>query len=249
MGIKKNSSNSVIWPVWILAACVVLQLIVYLLRFHGSLSYDSSDWSAFASYMGISFSILSVLLVYLTYRNQVRMSAILQFESVFFQWHSEHRAICQNLKDEIDAFSEEVALRFIKEHKGAFSIDGFLRDSDDSSQRKVMRFYRSLYHFMKYVHLSPILEGEEQKKKMYFDIIQAQMSDAEQYTAFYLLMTDKWKDSTQVLGCSLIEMVDKYHLFKNLYYGKNEANFKEFAAFMNDQFRNTSGSFQFLEVR
>ena len=248
MKLERKLSNNVSWLLWLMIAIVLIQIVVYKIHFRGVLSSQNADWAAFSTYLGLSFSILSVLLVYLTYRSQMRLSAVLQFESVFFQWHEQHRSVYRNLESEIQKFSDQVVLPFIREHKGGFSVDTFLENSDDSNQREVMRYYRSLYHIMKYVHLSPILDGEDKKKKMYIDIIQAQMSDEELNTAFYLLMTDKWKYSKKVLGCSLIEMVDKYHLFKNFYYDQNEKNFQEFAKFMNSQFKKTSSRFQFLGI-
>lgn len=246
MKLERKLSNNFSWLLWFLAALVVVQIVVYKINFGGDWSSKNSDWADFSTYLGLSFSILSVLLVYLTYRSQMRLSSVLQFESVFFQWHEQHRSIYKSLEKEINDFSDKVVMPFIRSHEGEFSVDTFMLHSDDTQQRKVMRYYRSLYHLMKYVHLSPILEGDNKKKKMYIDIIQAQMSDEELYTAFYLLMTDKWKDSKKVLGCSLIEMVDKYHLFKNFYYDNTEGNFQEFAKFMNKRFEKTSDRFQFL---
>ena len=239
-----NFFSGLSWPIWILLAFVLLQLAVYLIRFNGSLSSDSADWSAFSTYFGLSFSVLSVLLVYLTYRSQRRMSAVLQFESIFFQWHQQHRAIYKSQKSKIKKFSNEVVMKFLKEHDN-FSIEGFLQDSNDSNQREVMPYYRSLYHLMKYVHLSPILDSED-KRKGYIDIIQAQMTDEELNTVLYLLLADEWKNSTNVLGCSLIEMMDKYNLFKNFYYDESEKNFEKFVDFMVIQFPKTTDLFHFL---
>lgn len=241
--------NNVRWPIWALFFCVILQLVFYLVRFHGPLSSESSDWSAFSHYFGLSFSVLSVLLVYLTYRNQTQMSAVLQFESIFFQWHNQHRTMYNDLKKDIENFSNSVVLDFIETHKGSFTIEDFRSHSKDSDQRNVMRYYRSLYHLIKYVHLSPILDNDESKRMMYIDIIQAQMSDEELNTILYLLLTDEWKDSKLIFGCSWEEVIDKYHLFKNFYYPKTKSNFETFASFMNNEFKETKDAFHFLKLK
>lgn len=231
-----------------MAICVFLQLVAYLLRFHGKLSSQIADWSDFSTYFGLSFSFLSVFLVYLTYRSQTKMSAVLQFESIFFQWLEQHRAIYNSLESKIKDFSHEVVMPFIRGHKGEFSVKDFVQHACDSNQREVMRYYRSLYHLMKYVHLSPILGNDVDKRKMYVDIIQAQMTDEELNTALYLLLADEWKDSTEVLGCSWEQVIDDYHLFKNFYYEKSEQNFKEFVEFMNREFKETKDLFHFLRL-
>lgn len=248
MSNKRFSNDHLSLPIWVLAICVFLQLVAYLLRFPLKLSSQISDWSAFSTYLGLSFSFLSVFLVYLTYRSQSKMSAVLQFESVFFQWHDQHRAIYNNIAEYIKEFSDKVVLPFIRGHKGEFSIDDFVQHAHDSNQREVMRYYRSLYHLMKYVHLSPILGNDEDKRRMYVDIIQAQMTDEELNTVLYLLLADEWKDSTEVLGCSWKQVVDDYHLLKNYYYEKSEQNFKEFVEFMNSEFKETKDSFHFLRL-
>lgn len=232
----------------ILLFALITQFGFYRWQFNGGFSKENADWAHFATYFGLTFSVLSVVLLFLTYRSQTKMSAVLQFESVFFQWHQQHRAIYKSLKTNIDSFSKDVAMKFIREHQGNFSVNDFLCDSNDTNQREVMRYYRSLYHIMKYVHLSQILDNDEEKRIMYFDIIQAQMTDEELNTVLYLLFTDEWKDSTKVLGCSLIQMMDKYHLFKNYYYAQNEKNFKEFVAFMNEEFKETKDYFHFLKM-
>lgn len=246
---KNFKINNVTWPIWALIFCVIIQLVFYLVRFHGPLSSESADWSAFSHYFGLSFSVLSVLLVYLTYRNQTQMSAVLQFESIFFQWHDQHRTMYNDLKEKIEKFSKDVVMRFIETHKGHFTIEDFRSDAKDSDQRDVMRYYRSLYHLIKYVHLSPILDNDESKRMMYIDIIQAQMSDEELNTILYLLLTDEWKDSKLIFGCSWEEVIDKYHFLKNFYYSNDRKNFNEFVIFMNNEFKETKDAFHFLKLK
>lgn len=239
---KKEKFFLLIWLVFFM-----LQIILYFNTFTGTLSTESKVWADFATFFSLSFSFISAVFIFLTYRSQTSMSSILQFESIFFQWHQQHRNIYKSLAPQIKDFSENVAMRFVRRHKGTFKVEDFQNFSDDSQHRDVIRYYRSLYHLMKYIHLSPILFEREQKKK-YFDIIQAQMTDEELNTVLFLLFADNWLQSKRVLKtCSLLELVDRYHLLKNFYYEESEDNYKEFTLFMYEQLPETQNSFHFLK--
>lgn len=229
--------------------CVIfllLQLLLFLYNFSWTLSPRIDDWAAFSTFFSLSFSFASALLIYLTYRSQTNMSSVLQFESIFFSWHQQHRALYDNLAKQINDFSSQVVLPFIRDHKGVFKIQDFRNATDDSQYRIVIRYYRSLYQLLRYIHLSDILENEKQKKK-YVDIIQAQMTDEELNTILFLLLADKGHNEKRVLKtCSWIELVDNYHLLKNIYYSKNDSNFEEFTEFMHTIFPHTKNSFHFL---
>lgn len=234
---------------WLCLGAVTLQCVFYFITFTGSLSNDSGVWADFATFFGLSFSFISAIFIYLTYRSQTIMSSTLQFESIFFQWHQQHREIYKSLSNEISVFSEIVAYNFIQQHKGKLKIEDFQNHSNDSEHRNIIRYYRSLYQIMKYIHLTPILDNEEQRKK-YFDIIQAQMTDEELNTFLFLLFSDKNLNDKRVLKtCSLLELVDSYHLFKNFYYPASEDNFTYIVEFMCSQFPQTKNSFHFLRCK
>ncbi|MBO4802591.1 MAG: hypothetical protein J5545_12135 [Bacteroidaceae bacterium] len=230
--------------------CIVfllIQLTLYLYKFSGGLSSMPDDWAAFSTFFGLGFSFASALLIYLTYRSQTNMSSVLQFESIFFNWHQQHRSIYVNLKPQITDFSNQIVLPFIRNHQGIFEISDFRSHSNDVDQRAVIRYYRSLYHLLKYIHKSTIL-GDDKQKKKYVDIIQSQMSDEELNTVLYLLLADEWMADKRVLeDVSWLELVDKHHLLKNFYYSKDNPNFEEFKAFMHVVFPQTKASFYFLK--
>ena len=244
--LPKIKTESVILLIWF--AFFVIQASLYIINFAGHLSPDSAAWANFSTFFSLSFSFISAIFIFLTYRSQTSMSSVLEFESVFFNWHQQHRNIYNNLALRISDYSENVVMKFIRQHEGTFEIDDFRNYSKENEYRDVIRYYKSLYQLMKYIHLSPIIQKEEQKKK-YFDIIQAQMTDEELNTVLFLLLADECVNDKRVLKtCSLLELVDKHHLFKNFYYAKTESNFTDFVRFMNGILPETIKSFHFLKI-
>ena len=243
----------------ILLVCVLFllfQVILYLINFPWNLSSRSEDWAAFSTFFGLSFSFASALLIFLTYRNQTNMSSVLQFESIFFQWHQQHRDIYNGLAEQIISISNNIVIPFIYQHKGEFEISQFCVDENNIEIRDVMPYYRSLYHLMKYINRSDIIDCYEQKKK-YVDIIQSQMTDAEYNVVLFLLLCDENKNRSDIFnkysgnnpqkGVSLITFIDKYHLLKNIYYPATNENYTDFVKFMHNTFPETELSFHFLK--
>lgn len=243
----------------ILLVCVLFllfQVILYLINFPWNLSSRSEDWAAFSTFFGLSFSFASALLIFLTYRNQTNMSSVLQFESIFFQWHQQHRDIYNGLAEQIISISNNVVIPFIYQHKGEFDISQFSVDDKNKAIRDVMPYYRSLYHLLKYINQSDIIDCDGQKKK-YVDIIQSQMTDAEYNVVLFLLLCDhnknrsdkfnKYSGNNPPKGVSWIDFIDKYHLLKNIYYPTTNENYTDFVKFMHITFPNSRESFHFLQ--
>ena len=66
----------VLFPKICMAVAIVLP-IIYCYHFKGtSLSDNTSDWGAWGSYVGIGGSILSVSLIYITYKEQQESNRI-----------------------------------------------------------------------------------------------------------------------------------------------------------------------------
>ncbi len=239
---KNGNGLLLIWLILLLT-----QVLLYFATFSGHLSPNSQVWADFATFFGLSFSFISAIFIFLTYRSQTNMSAVLQFESIFFQWHQQHRELYKTMQPQIAQFSENVVMRFLRGHAGPFTMDNFRNDAEGSLNREVIPYYRSLYQLMKYIHQSTILHDDAQRKK-YFDIMQALMSDEELNTVMYLLFADKSLNNQRVLKtCTLLELVDKYHLLKNFYYAQTEPNFDELSAFMNEKLPQTRNSFHFMK--
>lgn len=228
---------------------IAITIIPFFYYFHGNPSDNIADWASFATYLGLSLSLISVFFIFLTYRSQTNMSTVLQFESTFFQWFHLHRQLCGELSKEIDYFADNIALKFIKNESKNFTINKFKNAANDEKCRNIIRYYRDLYQILKYIYLSPILENDEQRKK-YYDIVQAQMTDSELITTLFLLLSDKnLKDKRVLKNISFLELADKAHLFKNLYYSKTETNFDNFVSFMRKKFPLTAKhSFHFLII-
>ena len=63
---------------------IVLPIIIYCYHFKDTpLSDNTSDWGAWGSYVGIGISILSVSLIYITYKEQQESNRIGRFEEHF----------------------------------------------------------------------------------------------------------------------------------------------------------------------
>lgn len=79
--------NSVIkLLIWISAFSIFIFAVMYICKFDSGLSNESLDWGSFGSYsagtIGICFSLLSVIFLYLTFREQRRQ----KFENAFQQY-------------------------------------------------------------------------------------------------------------------------------------------------------------------
>lgn len=220
-------------------------IIIFILHFFMPWHTTLGDWADIATYFGLSISIISIILIYLTYRSQINMSAVLQFESSFFQWYQIHIGLCSDLMKDIDGFAQNEVEKFITS-KLHFKISDFKNHENTIETRNVVRYYRSLYSMMKYIYLSDILTTYELKKK-YYDIIQSRMTDNELLVILYLLLSDKNLESTRVLSITYKDLLDEAHFFKNLYYSKENENFESFVLFMRKLFPKTAEkSFHFL---
>lgn len=93
------------------------------------------------------------------------MSAVLQFESSFFQWYQIHIGLCSDLMKDIDGFAQNEVEKFITS-KLHFKISDFKNHENTIETRNVVRYYRSLYSMMKYIYLSDILTTYELKRSI-----------------------------------------------------------------------------------
>lgn len=186
-------------------------------------SENLTDWANFATYLSVSLSLISVFFIYLTYRNQVRMSSVLQFESTFFQWYQLHNELLRDLKPQIDeSVSRQILQRLEESDFKDLSVFEELAQKEIS--RPLHRYYRSMYHLFKYIKLSPILSNNEQRKK-YYDIIQSNMSDNELVIFLCFVLGDVNRDKA-VFGTfnrqSFKDLIDEGHIMKNCYVPNEE---------------------------
>ena len=71
---------------WVILGCItVLLLGVFFWQFHDSpLSDHVSDWGSFGDYIAICISLVSVVLIYQTYREQVESNKFIRFENTYW---------------------------------------------------------------------------------------------------------------------------------------------------------------------
>jgi hypothetical protein len=231
----------------IIAIVLVIPIFVFIYQFHGPLSNNVNDWASFSTFLGLSLSLISVIYIYLTYRSQIGMSSVLQFESTFFQWYALHRELKKDLEEHINTIATQCILPWIK-NKDEFYIKELpYSPIINSEMRLIVPYYRSVYSLLKYIEVNELLDTYEKKKK-YYDIIQGQMTDNEQWVILYLLMCDKNIFDTRVLKSkSYKDLLDEAHFFKNLYYSSSESNFKQLSLFLNEIFPKTRNSFHFFK--
>lgn len=222
-------------------------ILAFAFNFLGWPSEKIGDWADAATYFGLITSILSILFIILTYKSQIKTSALLQFESAFFQWYQIHINLAKDLSKSINSFAENTIKPFMQD-KTDFNICCFMNHENPNDTRNIARYYRSLYSMMKYIYLNDILDSYEKKKK-YYDIIQSRMTDNELLVILYLLLSDKEFNNTDYLkNKSYKDLLDEAHIFKNLYYSKKNKNFISFAFFMGELFPKTKKSFRFLKI-
>lgn len=78
----KSKTNKSIFILSVIVATIIL--FPYILVFQGTpLSQSTIDWGAFGNYAGISISILSITLIYITYNEQKQSNRIARFEQHF----------------------------------------------------------------------------------------------------------------------------------------------------------------------
>ena len=180
---------------------------------------ELQDWANFATYLGVSLSIISVVFIYLTYQSQVTMSSILQFESTFFQWYQIHTDLQKDLKTQIVECVRDVVIPKLISAEFV-NLDVFESLAQEEIARPLHRYYRSMYQLIKYIKLSPILSNYKHRKK-YYDIIQSNMSDEELILFLCFVLGDENREKRVIKSgfrkISFKDLVDEGHILKNSY--------------------------------
>jgi len=177
------------------------------------ISDNISDWSYFGAYVGGCFSIVSVILIYLTFREQSKIAYQTRFESVFFDMLRTLREL--KTKEISGAFSDlqgKITLHFnssftpedinIKEGKETIAYYFQLHNEYD----EIHHYFRFLYHVIMYVCKDNVLDYNE--KERYIALIQAQMSNEELLIVLFNVVN---YGNTKYL-----ETLDTYHFFENI---------------------------------
>lgn len=225
---------------FITALVVTMIPIGYLVVYDYYTYVKIENWASFATYTSLGLSITTVLFVLMTYQIQSKASTILQFDSTFFQWMGIFLESISKDESFFDEYVKSTAIGLLNGVDGSF--DGKFCATDTNTERTCVRHYKVLYQILRYIHTSEIIPDNEKKK--YVDIIQSQLTDEQLLTFFVLLLMDKEKNSTRVLGISLIKLMDKYHFFKNLYFPTNK---ESLGKFLFTNFPETKNSFHWFK--
>lgn len=118
-------------------AIAVVLIAFYAVHFYNaSLSDKTSDWGAWGSYVGIGFSILSVSLIYITYKEQQESNRIGRFEEHFHISLRTLNELFEKRKNVIDSIFSKVENHF----RNPFDP---LTDYEQSKVQKILGYYYS----------------------------------------------------------------------------------------------------------
>lgn len=204
------------------AILVVVVLVIgsYIINFYSAnISGDSSNWGNLGSYIGGTLSIVSVLLIYYTYRKQSEMNYRSQFESIFFKMLDRQRKIyndidgCNLFRKMRDKIKTHFPASFEYElnRDEAYLLFANYFGYHISSNKHSLHYFRHLYQIVKYIHTDNLMS--DLNKKKYIGLIQAEMSDDE---LFVSLFNTVWWDSNFKREDSALQWLDNYSFYENL---------------------------------
>lgn len=178
-----------------------------------SISDNIADWASFGAYVGGCFGFISVVIMYMVFREQSRMSYKSQFEAVFFDMLRTLREIkTTDVDDLFTTLSIKISNHFKVEY-GCEEIpkedlQGVIRYyiSYQDKYPTINHYFRYLYHIIKYVEEDKILDSLEKEK--YVSLIQAQTSNQELIMTFFNVIG---YNNTEYL-----KWLDDYGFFENM---------------------------------
>lgn len=126
-----------LFPKICMVGAIVLPIIIYSYHFKGtSLSDNTSDWGAWGSYVGIGVSILSVSLIYITYKEQQKSNRIGRFEEHFHISLRTSMELFEKRRNVIGSIFSKVENHF----RNSFDP---LMDYEQSKVQKILGYYYS----------------------------------------------------------------------------------------------------------
>ena len=205
----KRLYQIIFWTV--IGLSVAVMITVYVLRLRNlQLASEPGDFGVFGDYvggvLGAITGLVSVVFLYFTYMKQIEIYSVQksqtehnQFEQTFFHLLDNLRILRQHLnnkKDNTEGLSYIHYFRVLIESridticKREHAFDEFnaldtRREIEEIYQKafttesdQLGHYFRSLYHLLKYINEHC---PKDKDKKMYFDLVQAQMSTDELY--------------------------------------------------------------------
>lgn len=196
---------------------VIIILGSFIICFYKQdISDNISDWASFGAYVGGCFGFISVIIMYMVFREQSRMAYKSQFESVFFDMLRTLREIWNNgVEGKSIQLSKEVSMHFNIEYgseevsmedvKKVMTYYMSIHKKDNS----INHYFRYLYHIVKYVVTNKNLDKDV--KSDYISLIQAQMSNTELLITFF--------NAIEYDNKKYNNWLDSYGLFENMVTG------------------------------
>lgn len=196
---------------------VLIILGSFILCFYKQdVSEDISDWASFGAYVGGCFGFISVIIMYMVFREQSKMAYKSQFESVFFDMLRTLREIWSNgVEGKSIQLSKEVSIHFNIEYGSEeVSMEDVKKVityymSIHKKDHSINHYFRYLYHIVKYVVTNKNLDADV--KSDYISLIQAQMSNTELLITFF--------NAIEYDNKKYNNWLDSYGLFENMVTG------------------------------
>lgn len=160
-------------PTYCVLIAVVL-VIVYLANFsHASLSDNTSDWGAWGSYVNVGISLISISLIYITYKEQQKSNKIARFE--------EHYHVALKTAGELFERKKEIikdSYNRIENHfrnpfdpltdytqRNTKNVLGYYYSSDVFDvQQECDEVFRYFYTALNSIKSSPIIDADEKDR-------------------------------------------------------------------------------------
>ena len=118
-------------------AIAAILIIVYLIHFsHAPLSDETSDWGAWGSYVNVGISLISISLIYTTYKEQQKSNKIARFEEHYHVSLKTASELFENKKKIIEDLYNKIENHF------RYHFDP-LTDYTQSNTKKVLGYYYS----------------------------------------------------------------------------------------------------------
>lgn len=150
-------------------------LLIYSFHFKGTpLSDSTSDWGAWGSYVGIGVSILSVFLIYITYKEQQESNRIGRFEEHFHISLRTSMELFEKRKNVIDSIFSKVENHFrnpfdslmdYEQSKLQILLGYYYSSAVIDCREECEEIFRYLFSFLLSIKKNSILDDKEKESR------------------------------------------------------------------------------------
>lgn len=158
-----------------LSAIITFGLIVaYIIHFHDThLSDNSSDWGAWGSYVATGISILSVALIYITYKEQQESNRIGRFEQHYHVSLQTLTELFEKRKDIVGSIFPKVAEHFrnhfdpltdYEQPKIQIMLGYYYSSAVVDTREECDEIFRYLHSTLLYINKETILSAQDKKR-------------------------------------------------------------------------------------